>query len=191
MLPLNQSSIAMSKSCALLLISSLRDEPAQPLAAIDAIDRAIIVTGSCTQMTERISIIEKHYHNVISGFNRLWKPSFKPDCTYVASAPLEESILSRKFEDICNLSPDDFALVRQTPFVVRAFAADWPAISLWKDPTYFSSRWGHRLVPVECGSSYNEPGWHQKIMPLGKFFEEDGVAIRYMAQHDLLNQYLS
>ncbi|KAL2177145.1 uncharacterized protein P884DRAFT_285291 [Thermothelomyces heterothallicus CBS 202.75] len=62
------------------------------------------------------------------------------------------------------------------PLVITGLISDWPALTTrpWRKPDYLLSRTfgGRRLVPVELGRSYVDPGWGQQILPFGKFLRE-------------------
>ncbi|OEH79111.1 jmjc domain-containing protein [Cyclospora cayetanensis] len=76
-------------------------------------------------------------------------------------------------------------------------ARTWPCVKLWSDWSRLRRRLGHRLVPVEIGSSYAEEGWTQRLMAFEDFYNEfiaprkgppssAGGPVGYLAQHALL-----
>jgi lysine-specific demethylase 8 len=77
------------------------------------------------------------------------------------------------------------------PVVFRNAVRYWPAISTrsWNNLGYLNGLAGHRLVPVEIGSSYTQQNWTQKIIPFHEFLTSltDSKCIVYLAQFNLLN----
>jgi lysine-specific demethylase 8 len=88
---------------------------------------------------------------------------------------------------------------------MKGMVDHWQALWAWRDFSFFSENFGHRLVPVEIGSSYLADAWTQRLMPLGEFIqrllerdlpkghglqnaEQDSFDIMYLAQHDLFDQ---
>lgn len=51
------------------------------------------------------------------------------------------------------------------PLVIRGLASAFPACTRWCDAAYLAQVLGHRVVPVELGSSYVEERWAQRLMP--------------------------
>jgi hypothetical protein len=82
----------------------------------------------------------------------------------------------------------------QTPFIIKSFASDWPAIQGWTSPEYLLRVGGlGRIVPVEVGNDYTAQGWSQKFLKWEDFLAsltsgEDENARCYLAQHSLLKQ---
>jgi len=83
-----------------------------------------------------------------------------------------------------------------TPLIVTGALGHWPAMSTnpWKSSSYLLSltHGGRRLVPVEVGRAYTDPGWGQKIVPFREFLETymapGSEEIGYLAQHTLFSQ---
>ena len=83
-----------------------------------------------------------------------------------------------------------------TPLITTGALSHWPAMSTrpWKSPLYLLSltHGGRRLVPVEVGRAYTDPGWGQKIIPFREFLQtymaEGANEIGYLAQHTLFSQ---
>ena len=111
-----------------------------------------------------------------------------------------------------DLSPeifrDDF-VNKETPLVVRGMVNHFPAVSKWRDLSYFIREHGYRLVPVELGSmlSKSSGGMKERTLTLGEFVSRyllsndtsnsvtslaqalnETNRVAYMAQHPLLNQ---
>ncbi|XP_026193837.1 uncharacterized protein LOC34624181 [Cyclospora cayetanensis] len=66
-------------------------------------------------------------------------------------------------------------LHKQKPLILRGkcgAARTWPCVKLWSDWSRLRRRLGHRLVPVEIGSSYAEEGWTQRLMAFEDFYNE-------------------
>ena len=79
-----------------------------------------------------------------------------------------------------------------TPFIVRGFADNWPALHAYPDegeragqPDARGGRWADgdylrelagpgRVVPVEVGGKYTEAGWSQDIISWDDFLESSG-----------------
>ncbi|KAL8427998.1 hypothetical protein Efla_007873 [Eimeria flavescens] len=106
-------------------------------------------------------------------------------------------------EERTSIGFEDFLLNfvhRQRPLLIRGGAAELPAVKLWADWGHLRRRLGHRLVPVEIGSSYSEEGWTQRLMLFEDFFLQFVAAnwgpsgsppkgpVGYLAQHGLLEQ---
>ncbi|VDC07819.1 unnamed protein product [Peniophora sp. CBMAI 1063] len=80
-----------------------------------------------------------------------------------------------------------------SPFVLRGYARDWPALSEhpWASTSYLRSVAGRgRVVPVEIGHDYRADEWTQAMMPWDDFLKrmKSGEAL-YLAQHDLFFQF--
>lgn len=81
------------------------------------------------------------------------------------------------------------------PLVLQGVMAEWPAMELWQDLMYLKRHTmaGHRLVPVEIGQSYTEPGWGQEIINFSEFADrflvpDEPPQIGYLAQYDIFHQ---
>jgi hypothetical protein len=90
----------------------------------------------------------------------------------------------------------------QRPFILRRYldsvtspAPPWPAVSRWKSIEYLLDQVGEgRVVPVEVGRAYDEPGWGQEIIPFRDFLRrvttsEGHARPLYLAQHQLFRQF--
>ncbi|KAK9379515.1 uncharacterized protein V2V93DRAFT_392054 [Kockiozyma suomiensis] len=97
-------------------------------------------------------------------------------------------------------SLSDKAQAELLPVRICNLAKSWPAFQNWNSVEYLlaATNWGRRVVPVEIGSSYVSDSWSQKFCPFGELLQDwlsssDGSErdIKYMAQHDLLQQITS
>lgn len=91
----------------------------------------------------------------------------------------------------------------KAPFILRAFAFDWPAIAEhpWSSKTYLKSVAGRgRSVPVEVGNDYRADDWSQKLMDWDDYLDylfpdqpdatiERPSEMIYLAQHNLFRQF--
>jgi hypothetical protein len=169
-----------------------------PMGAIATLDQAIIIAGPYG--TGRRELILDLIHNIQRPFlsNRQLHAS-------VATLP-GTNTNSVKCTVPCLSTPPsflDFQLIySRKPFILRDFAAGWPALSSrpWRSHAYLCSVAGPgRIVPVEVGSDYRTDDWQQKIMPWEEFlsfleFEdhpalENAPSMYYLAQHDLTKQF--
>jgi hypothetical protein len=93
-----------------------------------------------------------------------------------------------------------------TPFIVKGFASNWPAITKWNSLSYLQKAGGRgRVVPVEVGSNYTSVDWSQQFISWEEFLErlvssesscnesQEGAPRQpnYLAQHSLLEQFPS
>jgi lysine-specific demethylase 8 len=79
------------------------------------------------------------------------------------------------------------------PFVIRGGVSHWPATT-WTFTSLCKSM-GHRMVPIEIGSSYLHPAWSQTILPFHEFVTSyvtlrEGSSTGYLAQHALFFRQL-
>ncbi|TEY83817.1 hypothetical protein BOTCAL_0024g00260 [Botryotinia calthae] len=87
------------------------------------------------------------------------------------------------------------------PLIITGSIDSWPARNQkpWSSPSYLLSKTigGRRLVPIEVGRRYVDPGWGQKIVTFKKFMteymlspsnEEEAKETGYLAQHNLFSQ---
>ena len=82
---------------------------------------------------------------------------------------------------------------REQPFILPGYLK-WKAINRWGDRQYVESVCGPaRVVPVEIGKAYTDPGWGQRIVPLSEFLDQiqgtPGLEDWYLAQHPLFSQF--
>ena len=98
-------------------------------------------------------------------------------------------IVRYQIESRTAMSLADFKICHN-PFVLKNSVNFWPAISSrsWGNLEYLNHLAGHRLIPVEIGSSYTHRDWTQKIIPFHEFLASltDSTRIVYLAQFDLL-----
>lgn len=169
-----------------------------PMDAIATLDRAIIIAGPYgTGKRELILEIIHHIQRPLLGNLQL---------NATLTTPPGSNINFVKCTIPCLSTPPSFLDFQMTysrkPFVLRNFAAGWPALSSrpWRSHTYLCSVAGPgRVVPVEVGSDYRTDDWQQKIMPWEEFlsfldFEDQPASgnppnIYYLAQHDLTKQF--
>ncbi|EJD06078.1 Clavaminate synthase-like protein [Fomitiporia mediterranea MF3/22] len=98
----------------------------------------------------------------------------------------------------------------RTPFILRRFANDWPAICRrkWASKSYLHNAAGRgRIVPVEIGRDYRTEDWTQRMMGWDEFLDYlfsdtdsnenpdldkiDQTKVLYLAQYDLFKQFHS
>ncbi|KAI5122990.1 hypothetical protein M0805_006868 [Coniferiporia weirii] len=100
--------------------------------------------------------------------------------------------------------------LRHTPFILRGFADDWPAVTgkLWESKLYLQHVAGKgRVIPVEVGRDYRTDDWTQRMMDWDEFLdylyldtsagadsetekqETKEKEILYHAQHDIFRQF--
>ncbi|CDJ61613.1 jmjC domain-containing protein, putative [Eimeria maxima] len=108
-------------------------------------------------------------------------------------------------EERTSIGFEDFLvnyLQKDKPLLIRGNTrgiSEFPCVNLWRDWRRLRKQFGHRLVPIEIGSSYAEEGWTQRLMLFDDFYTEfiepssKGGApmegpIGYLAQHALLEQ---
>lgn len=169
-----------------------------PTGAIATLDRAIIIAGPYG--TGRLEMIL----DLIRRIQRPLLTSQKPNAG-LTSLP-EPHIDVVKCTIPCLSTPPsffDFKLsYSRQPFILRDFAASWPALTNrpWKSYVYLCSVAGPaRVVPVEVGSDYRADDWKQRIMPWEEFLSflhledhpalENAPDVYYLAQHDLTKQF--
>jgi hypothetical protein len=102
-----------------------------------------------------------------------------------------------------------------SPFILKGFISDWPAVERWSSPEHLLQIAGRgRVVPVEVGVDYTNPDWSQEVIPWESFIAhlfpvsqtytacpttplEPNIGLketvhevkpRYLAQHSLLSQ---
>jgi len=169
-----------------------------PMNAIACLDQAIIIAGPYG--TGRLELIMDLIHNIQRPFlsNQLLNAS-------VTTLPGSSPNFAKCTVPCLSTPPSflDFQLTySRKPFILRAFASNWPALSSrpWRSHAYLCSVAGPgRVVPVEIGRDYRTDDWEQKIMPWDEFltfldFEdhpalENASNIYYLAQHDLTKQF--
>jgi hypothetical protein len=178
--------------------------------AIQDLDMAIIVCGY--PGLDRLELIHKEIcalqknlpgpslpESSQSSVSRSWS---EQEAFCMASTSIQE------LEDMPTLTQYLSKLYSEA-FVVRGFAADWPAIHdpshQWLDARYLSKVAGPgRTVPVEIGEQYTEVDWHQDIISWTEFLDASGWCTtdttdnsqgmrsekpKYLAQHNLFRQF--
>lgn len=169
-----------------------------PMDAIATLDQAVIIAGPYG--TGRLELILDLIHKIQRPFlgNRRLEAS-------VAMLPRSNINFVKCTVPCLSMPPSfyDFQLkYSRKPFILRDFAAEWPALSSrpWRSHAYLCSVAGPgRVVPVEVGSDYRTDDWQQKILPWEEFlsfleFEdhpglENASRVYYLAQHDLTKQF--
>ncbi|KAL8270076.1 hypothetical protein Esti_005987 [Eimeria stiedai] len=152
------------------------------------------------------------------------RSSSDADCTESNGPPPDESPsrgspevppgplvrISRRREDVeerTSIGFEDFLvnyLHQQRPVLIRGGASELPCVKLWANWGHLKAKVGHRLVPIEVGSSYSEEGWTQRLMFFEDFLSEfvdpkcwisccfsDAAPegpVGYLAQHALFEQ---
>ncbi|KAG6879030.1 hypothetical protein C0992_005723 [Termitomyces sp. T32_za158] len=104
----------------------------------------------------------------------------------------------------CTPSLLSFRRGYKSPFVIRGYACDWPALAEhpWHSAAYLQSISGPgRVVPVEIGADYRAQEWTQKLMKWDDFLayldlDDNPIStntiqnnIIYLAQHNLSLQF--
>ena len=79
------------------------------------------------------------------------------------------------------------------PVIIENLISDWPALSNWKVPSFWTERAGHRFFPVEIGRNYKDDIWTQEIIQLNEYFKnyvfnKEQSKIAYIAQHNWIHQ---
>lgn len=103
-----------------------------------------------------------------------------------------------------NISIVDFYeqfFIPQQPVVLTGMIDDWPALSSalhsWQDINYLLAVAGHRIVPIETGSSYMSDGAGTSLMSIADFIHQHILSpsssseerpTGYLAQHELFEQ---
>lgn len=169
-----------------------------PADAVASLDQAIIIAGPYG--TGRLEMIQ-------GLVRRVQRPLFASQKLNASPASVPESNIDFvKCTIPCLATPPSFLDFQLThsrqPFILRGFAANWPALSNrpWKSHAYLCSVAGPaRVVPVEVGSDYRTDDWKQRIMPWEEFLSflhledhpglEKAPNVYYLAQHDLTKQF--
>lgn len=159
---------------------------------VTILDKGITLTGAPGRATVFEAVLQQLENHVKDEpqddmptvMNRSHRWSFQTD------RPLARAKQAMNFEAFqvhLNQSP--------SPIVIPGILAAWPAMSLWRNPTYLMrvTLGGRRLVPVEVGKSYLDDNWSQKMMPFREFMTDfllpnEPKEVGYLAQHDLFAQ---
>lgn len=153
-------------------------------SALNALDKALIVSGSNSEILNLVDRIEALMPSFGSCPDFSMRAEFERCCeiqkgTSELKVFIEPSIMT--FINECN-----------GPFLLRGIIDDWNALKSWCDPCYLSHLLGHRLVPIELGRSYLDDSWRQSFMTFKRFmldyvFSSQSDEIAYLAQFDLLS----
>ncbi|KAI6038456.1 Clavaminate synthase-like protein [Pisolithus marmoratus] len=161
----------------LLLLTDSELHEATARTSIATLDRAIILAGapgdaSLGLILDMIRWIQSHTH---------WKDHGIGSGHHEFTAGREVTIWSR------------------SPFVLKGFVSDWPAVKHWTSADYLYSVAGPgRIVPVEIGNDYRSDDWTQELLGwedcLSALTASDSsqrhpLPVFYLAQHNLLQQF--
>lgn len=156
---------------------------------VNALDTALIRLGPSATIDILITSIELQFSTLLKSYNSQWKYSHN------TLAPTQLECDPAFLSLTClqpNLTLEGFILNKSQPFIIRNAIADWEAMAKWKNFDIFREKYGHRLVPVEVGTSYLRDNWSQKLMPLGQLCEnircKNSSELLYLAQHDIFYQ---
>lgn len=172
---------------------------------IHNLDRAIIIAGAPGRgrldlILDTIDYIQKMYLSIQAtppayevNLGKVQKESsLKKNCK-LASAALSIPILE------VPPSLATFHSLSQSPFILRGFALDWPAIQKWVTKDYLLKTTGRgRIVPIEVGGDYRTDDWAQRFISWEEFLDyltaisDTGMTtkeILYLAQYDLFKQF--
>lgn len=188
------------------LIWSLRDcfiatDPSEEFweQAIARLDRSIIIAGAPERLYLIFDVIEKIQHTYLPALSSqeclqsLECAIPSPTLHHNSSHPIPSL---EKIPSISSFQSKNC----QTPFVLRGFANDWPAVSerKWASKKYLQSVAGRgRIVPVEIGNDYRTNDWTQRMMDWDEFtnyvFPCTGQSVSseqiYLAQYNLFRQF--
>jgi len=128
--------------------------------------------------------------SIISLENCLSRPIICPIAEIGAAIDLEE--FQNRF------------VANENAVTIRGFAREWRATSRWRNLSFLSSNYGHRLIPIELGSILSKDGMKEQLVNISSFVSEylvpscakgiwtiDDAILNlscYMAQHALLDQ---
>ncbi|XP_031833279.2 bifunctional peptidase and arginyl-hydroxylase JMJD5 [Nomia melanderi] len=80
----------------------------------------------------------------------------------------------------------------KVPALLKGCIKHWRALEQWQNINYLSKVAGHRTVPIEIGSRYNDENWTQQLILFSEFLENYILSkhnnIAYLAQHNLFDQ---
>lgn len=83
-------------------------------------------------------------------------------------------------------------ILKEKPVILDKCINHWPALSKWKEQSYFIRLAGLRTVSVEVGSKYTDSDWTQKLMTIEEFIKnhiyQSGGPTGYLAQYQLFDQ---
>ncbi|ORZ38900.1 hypothetical protein BCR44DRAFT_133881 [Catenaria anguillulae PL171] len=110
-------------------------------------------------------------------------PSSCPGSIPVSAAGLHRFSPVREVTLDDSFSPSVYRDLIQAPFVIRDAIQHWPALQLWT-LEYLNKSAGHRLVPVELGSTYLDSAWSQSLMTLNQFLRVHVMPAAHRVQSD-------
>jgi lysine-specific demethylase 8 len=192
-----------SKRLHFLLASSAQDSKGILLDLYEALQlkkfmlllnaRANLVT--CMQPLDMIVIVcgpKEMILNIVGRMEIAHSPNFIPLPFDGSIADITPKLRFRCPQIYSDISLEEFVYTYNAPKVMKGLLDHWPALVKWSNPNYFLSMMGHRLVPIELGSSYLESNWTQKIMSMEVFLRdyictESPDIVAYLAQYDLLS----
>lgn len=166
------------------------------LEGIENLDMAIIYVGPYDALLEHVFNLEAKFKDLLFAHNKKWRAS-EIDIDFNSS--LEADSSHGNFLPVpvlINPSMETFINQSTHPIVLKDCIEHWDALERWKDWSFFTEKFGHRLVPVEMGRSYLDDDWTMNTMPFGKLIHnicnnstEDGTGkTLYLAQHDIFGQ---
>jgi len=187
----------ISKALVLILTSQLDLHESIARTSIATLDHAIILAGapgdtSLELILDMIKWIQA---------NALWQDRVLTTCNHEFRTthdvvPQPSSATGRV---PCITPPSLMAFQStwcQSPFVLKGYATDWPAVKQWISVDYLYSIAGPgRIVPVEIGNDYRSDDWTQKLLGWQEFLsalssqDTDSGQVLYLAQHNLLKQF--
>ncbi|TFK76565.1 Clavaminate synthase-like protein [Pluteus cervinus] len=169
---------------------------------IAILDRAIILSGAADHA--RLDLIQ----DLITRIQRQYLPLplFEQSTVPAPTAHDHKAVCTAtRAIEAWVFPPSLTTFQRQScrqPFIVRGYAADWPALNAhpWFSARYLRHVAGSgRIVPVEVGMDYRAKDWTQKIMDWDSFISNLDLADNtpppgqketlYLAQHNLFTQF--
>lgn len=153
----------------------------------EILDTLLIVYGPNDDVSKVIEVSTKLKHIVFQNFNSARNEFPTTDF---------DMITTTKHDKILTLSDPSLSLFKtnmNSPLLIQKLITLWPALTKWKNPSFWIKCAGHRFFPVEIGDSYLSEGWKQDIIQLNDYFEKyvfitDPNNIAYIAQHNWLHQ---
>ncbi|KAH7890000.1 hypothetical protein F5I97DRAFT_621915 [Phlebopus sp. FC_14] len=170
------------------------------LESIASLDHAIVIAGAPGD--GRLEMVLDMIQWLQSSL-----PSRPPSATILSRdvALAQQNALLTSVKEVPSIAPPSLVVFQntwsRTPFVLRAYAADWPALNghQWASVQYLSSVAGPgRIVPIEVGDDYRSDDWTQSLLSWDEFLaalDPGQTAAQprrrtlYLAQHNLLTQF--
>lgn len=195
--------VLYTDSCILHALSILDNSTAT--RSIGLLDRAVIIAGGADE--DRLDLILSCINKIQQIFippqipsGKLLNKEYRFPCKPLSTAHHEVPTIDS--------NPSFFSFQKihsRSPFVIRGYAHDWPALkeNKWNSVDYLLSVSGpSRIVPIEVGHDYRDDDWSQALMDWEYFLDviRDGsIGCRpseakqalYLAQHNLLRQFPS